>query len=649
MPFRDPGFVDLHRRFAPIGKDKEPNLEAGLHRGFESEKRPDWSDLLQHRRVVLLAEAASGKTWEFRHRAEKIAAEGKPAFFVRIEDLADDGFEQALYPEDADAFAAWRAGGMDEEAWFFLDSVDETRLNRKSPERAVRRFVRELGPDGAAQAHVYISCRVSDWKTREDRTTFEQLLPLPQLPKPPASASASTPEDSDAALLNPLFPPENETQQTQALQEEPKKPDSQELLVVQLVPLDEDQHRRLAEAWGIEDTDAFLGEIGRNGLDKLAERPGDMLDIAEYWKEHQRFAARAEMFEHGINRKLVERDKHRPDNEALSLEKARRGAERLAATLTLGKSFTLLAPGQEPDPDLASGAMDPAQILPEWTDAERNALLRRGVFAPATYGRLRFHHRETQEYLAARWLHGLLEKGAPIDAVWNLIFAERYGVETIVLSLRAVAAWLALWRDDIRDEIIRREPLVLLGESGDPGSLPLAAKEQLLMGYAERDKLGEIGDDSIDRRTLWMFADPGLADAIHRYWQVNDRGRFRLLLLRIVREGRIQACLDLAHEVVTDESNDTYSRIVALDALNACEDAEGLAKAARWLMVAERKWQYPETNKHMEFGKLIEYLRGIADSMEKTPYGPVRVRVFGLDASGDEKITPTRKSAMVRC
>ena len=38
---------------------------------------------------------------------------------------------------------------------------------------------------------------------------------------------------------------------------------------------------------------------------------------------------------------------------------------------------------------------DPELILNDWTDAERNALLRRGVFAPSTYGRIRFHHRAT--------------------------------------------------------------------------------------------------------------------------------------------------------------------------------------------------------------------------------------------------------------
>jgi hypothetical protein len=114
-----------------------------------------------------------------------------------------------------------------------------------------------------------------------------------------------------------------------------------------------------------------------------------------------------------------------------------------AAALTLGKTFTLRAPGYDPDPSLSAGAIDPSHVLESWTDAKRNALLRRGLFAPSTYGRVRFHHRMTQEYLAACWFNRLLREECPIHEVWDRFFAERYGVQTIVPSLRSVAV---LWR-----------------------------------------------------------------------------------------------------------------------------------------------------------------------------------------------------------
>src|SRR6266478_1895893 len=232
-----------------------------------------------------------------------------------------------------------------------------------------------------------------------------------------------------------------------------------------------------------------------------SQRPGDLLDLADYWKSHGKFGSFAEMLEHSIARKLAERDPHRPDNEAISPEDAREGVERLAGALTLGKSFTLRAPGHDPDPSLAAGALDAAEILPDWNDAQRNALLRRGIFAPATYGRIRFHHRSTQEYLTARWLDRLLHNNCPRSEVFQLLFAERYGVETIAPSLRAVAAWLSLWHPDILNEVIRREPLTLIAY-GDPGSLSISVREQLLLAFASKQLKAELSDERLEPRAL---------------------------------------------------------------------------------------------------------------------------------------------------
>jgi hypothetical protein len=56
--------------------------------------------------------------------------------------------------------------------------------------------------------------------------------------------------------------------------------------------------------------------------------------------------------------------------------------------------------------------------------------------------------------------------------VWDLIFAERYGVNTLVPSMHPVAAWMALWHHTVAAEIVKREPLALL-RHGDPASLPM--------------------------------------------------------------------------------------------------------------------------------------------------------------------------------
>ena len=147
-------FVELNRCFVPIGKDQEPSLDIGHHWGRKVGGWLEWSDLREYQRVVLLAEASSGKSAEFRNQADKLSGEGHFAFCVRIEELADQGFETALDPNAAKMFEQWRNGTG--QGWFFLDSVDEARLNRKRFETALKRFARDLDLS-LERARVFIS------------------------------------------------------------------------------------------------------------------------------------------------------------------------------------------------------------------------------------------------------------------------------------------------------------------------------------------------------------------------------------------------------------------------------------------------------------------------------------------------------------
>jgi hypothetical protein len=114
-------FVDLNRQFVPRGKDREPSLDVGRFWGARLGGWLNWEELRRRRRVILLAEAANGKTEEFRHQCSKL--QGSAGFFLRIEELADQGVEVALDGEGAKLFKVWLAGSG--EASFFLDSVDE--------------------------------------------------------------------------------------------------------------------------------------------------------------------------------------------------------------------------------------------------------------------------------------------------------------------------------------------------------------------------------------------------------------------------------------------------------------------------------------------------------------------------------------------
>ena len=565
-------FRELHRWFAPVRNDEVLDPDVGALWGGKLHGWQDWAALRDCRRVILLAEAGSGKSEEFRNQARTLAAEGKPAFFVRIEELADQGFEAALGPGEARTFEAWRSGTAD--GYFFLDSIDEARLNRKSFETALKRFARETG-EGLERGSVFISCRVSDWKGGEDRRAIMDWLPAHRKP-------ATRPEaDEHARLLAPLFDERQTTNRSG--QEEQQAP--HELRVVQLVPLDAEQTMALARAAGVNDSGAFATAITKEGLDALRQRPSDVLDLATYWAQHGKLGSYADMVDYAIERKLAERDRFRPDNAILPADEARQGAERLAAAMTFGKSFTARAPGADHDPSLTTGAIDPAAVLGEWTDAKGNTLLSRGVFSPATYGRVRFHHRASQEYLSARWLNRLLLAGCPKAELWLLIFAEPYGVATLVPSLRPASAWLALWHPDICDEIIAREPMVLL-QFGDPRSLGIEIRKRLLTILAKKHAEGEVSDTNLDARNLAMFADPRLAADILVAWEANDRDEFRFMLLRLIRDGAIPGCEAILRDTVKGGGERNYNRLVALGAMAACDDRDGLEAAARAVMAA---------------------------------------------------------------
>jgi hypothetical protein len=154
--------------------DQEPNLDIGRFWGGRYSGWLNWEELLRRQRVILLAEAASGKTEEFRHQCGLLQASGNPAFYLRIEDLADQGTEAALDGVSVKLLDTWLAGTG--EGWFFLDSVDEAKLNRKSFDGALRRFAKDLGA-GIERAHVYVSCRVTDWNGPDDRAIYSRHLP----------------------------------------------------------------------------------------------------------------------------------------------------------------------------------------------------------------------------------------------------------------------------------------------------------------------------------------------------------------------------------------------------------------------------------------------------------------------------------------
>ena len=202
-------FIDLERRFHVLTGTELEDLEALVSR---SEHRSGldigWPDLLDDSRVVLLAEAGSGKTVEMRKQVERLVGEGKYAFFLALDFLDRDPVSDCLSPDETRRFEAWKKD-REAPAWFFLDAVDELKLTQGKLDRALRRLSKDL--DGHLHhTRIIISCRPSDWRPGLDLDTMHSRLPVPEIggaapSVPPMKCSLA--HSSGASILKGTSPP----------------------------------------------------------------------------------------------------------------------------------------------------------------------------------------------------------------------------------------------------------------------------------------------------------------------------------------------------------------------------------------------------------------------------------------------------------
>src|SRR5277367_4914196 len=111
-------WIDLERVLVPSDEPGEVRPQDAWQVALR--RHVTWEDALAHPCVVLLGEAGMGKTAELRAQAHRLPTQGRAAFFLRVEALAEDGVQLAI-EGDSDEFEQWKQGVA--EAWFFLDSV----------------------------------------------------------------------------------------------------------------------------------------------------------------------------------------------------------------------------------------------------------------------------------------------------------------------------------------------------------------------------------------------------------------------------------------------------------------------------------------------------------------------------------------------
>ena len=88
-------YVDLNRRFSKWRDEKASDEDFALfERSFAG--AATWGELLKYQRVILLAEAGSGKSRELEERAKQLVASGEFAFHATVQNVAKEGLAGAL-------------------------------------------------------------------------------------------------------------------------------------------------------------------------------------------------------------------------------------------------------------------------------------------------------------------------------------------------------------------------------------------------------------------------------------------------------------------------------------------------------------------------------------------------------------------------
>ena len=147
----------------------------------------DWTELLRSRRITIISEAGSGKTFECQAQQRRLFAEGEPAFFFELSELArSEAPGSLLTPEELSRVDNWRAASSDI-ATFFLDAYDELRLTRGRFRTALTRLRAFVGAN-LDRIRLVVTSRPVPF----ERELIGQLFPLSTPPKRRALSSMTS-------------------------------------------------------------------------------------------------------------------------------------------------------------------------------------------------------------------------------------------------------------------------------------------------------------------------------------------------------------------------------------------------------------------------------------------------------------------------
>ena len=523
-----------------------------------------WEKLLESKRILIVSEAGSGKTYECQQQAKMLWDAGGPAFFLELAQLEHTAVRDLLSVDQETRFDRW-LNSQGELATFFLDSIDELNLTQGTLDQALRRFGKAIAGH-LGRARIIMTSRPVPF----DEQKFVEHLPWPQ----PMETEATGERFAHVAIHGR---PHKVTDARPPIWRN-----------VVLMPLSDKQVAAMAKTQRVTDVPTLLADIHKRNAQEFARRPQDLIEICADWNIHKRIRTHRDQVEANIRVKLKPRERAL-ERRNLTDDKAYIGASKLALGLVLSRTLTIRH-NADADQGATDVALDPATFLSDWTAEERRELLERPLFGFASYGRVRFHHRSVIEFLAADRLRIMVAEGQPIAAVRRLLMTTDALGEIIVRpSMRPVAAWLASFNDSIFEAMRDHAPEILLN-LGDPESLLINQRIEALQAYVARYGAGGWRGLHVPLLQTHRFVSPDLAQHITTLWQsVIENIEVRQLLLTLIEVGRLTSCADIAYSVAIDAKANRHERFQAIGALITIGDSR-LDRLTQAMVDDETAW-----------------------------------------------------------
>lgn len=496
------------------------NLSDG---GFLVDPDTDWgrainADLIPFSRttddpcLVLLGEPGIGKSFAIETARRELWESLNPREAgVVFLDLKPYGDEARLIQDlfHSESWGRWATGGH--LLYLFLDSLDECRL-RISNVTAL--LAAEFKKHPVDRLRLRIACRTAEW---------------------PVSFEAEIKEIYGAERVRAL----------------------------ELAPLRHVDVIQALQANSI-DADRFMSELNRLDAVPFAIKPITLNFLVNVYRRGGQLPSTShELYLQGCRLLCEEFDAARRELSRatrLSADQRLALAARIAAVTVFSNRYavwTAIDAGNVPPEDVTVEAMVGGQEgtgghLVDVTDAAIREALATGLFSSRGPNRLGWSHATYAEFLAA---HYVTQRGLSLPQLLGLTVHPDDPDGKFVPQLHEVAAWIAGVSPDFFQEVMRREPEVLLRSdvaAADEGDRSKLVEELLRLA----DQGLFVDRDWGLRERYRRLSHPRLADQLRHY--IRDRDKHivaRRVAIDIAEACRLTELQDLLADVTLDETD----------------------------------------------------------------------------------------------